>query len=1384
MDRFLKKAISKLSNVPEEAALLIRLVPSLTAEFLLDTSRILDNYMYTEEYSLLKQLNEYKKGEEANRSAFYTENVTETTISYLRTLYNVVISIPEDSLTTATSTLELQQRLLACHCSRNPEIAKLASKTMGVLVKSTGKLDVTLFKLWWECIELCLSSSEFGVDPENGYLLWLRCISADILVDSLSQLQELFTTEAYWDYLQSGILTKTYEIRKYALYILSQSLLKVQNDLRLAAMKWEIAKRDIYIWEWQKYTTLVNIISIDTSLHQAEDSANDLIKIIGKNSLIPKSWARCLLSTGLQSSMDSLRKFIGNVLMEVTSEDLEIIASDFSFLTDILLPHLMVAHNFSVEKSEKASGQEVCMFGDRLADFIAALFAYLPDASSRDASNALLSFLYKQRHSFDPARIYVMYGIESGLHGRKILSTDELSLTKSLFSSSTETKLRERAIFSLYYRILLSVDDSQVEFMEWFRLFCDVSNSFTYLYLDLVDQVVDFLKSSSYLQELSAFADAISLENANTFYPIFMDLSDRLGIASKDALVAEMPLDQILELSSFNMPSVTKDLVKPGNQKILTTQLQTLFLEALSSNGNEHILIMAAKACASNQSIFKTEEYLPTGNDYISSLWARVQSILDLDEKFDYVLSRFSVLNLALAIKKTPSNESPISSDSVLTFLRRLIRTKAQSKELTVLKNDALAEAYGLLRKVALYDNGADHEKIFDSFIDQLETVTSQSRLNICLIAQDLIQGSSERVTKSNATLASFLKTFWDSLVADRLIATEKDLHLSFIQLAFSSEILQNAYDDSSLAETLEAIASEVVQQSYARRCLLPTLSASIYEHYSAPNVRALKWLGRVLVSIYTFVQINDNLFRLEKVVADRADQLHALRNKKKVVHSTYATEYGRNEVASKIDVIYILSSLQLDNSADAKHALYLFQFILQSPVYHIFEPIKRSDGLEEMERTRLYHVLMILSRFVETDLTLIENLTNDVLIPAITTEPSPVVRTYIEWLIARFTVSLLQNHKSSPLLPKLDNPEESPRVVASYQRICLIVARRLRQINSDRWVKYYYDYMVKIVPFATSNRAAIRHFSVSMICALSDEFDKGCDPMLNDLVFVLTSIATQAKSSENYKQFRSGENSVWGIQDDYTILGVCGGVLGKVSDRVLGEIEENDFASYPPASSLQIPLSASGSFIKWAPDTAGIVEPVKALSLQEAKPLQVKSSSWNSVIDVTVGEDGRDSDRVKRGELVVVSSLVDKPPNLGGICRLCDVLGAKELCLNDLSISRHAQFKNVAVSADRWMPMREVKESDIIKFMMEKKREGYTLIGLEQTNKSVQLNNELQFPKKSLILLGKEREGIPAEYLAELDFCVEIKQVGVIRSMNIQTATAVIVHAYSVQHC
>ena len=56
-----------------------------------------------------------------------------------------------------------------------------------------------------------------------------------------------------------------------------------------------------------------------------------------------------------------------------------------------------------------------------------------------------------------------------------------------------------------------------------------------------------------------------------------------------------------------------------------------------------------------------------------------------------------------------------------------------------------------------------------------------------------------------------------------------------------------------------------------------------------------------------------------------------------------------------------------------------------------------------------------------------------------------------------------------------------------------------------------------------------------------------------------------------------------------------------------------------------------------------------------------------------------------------------------------------------------------------------------------------YTIVGLEQASNSVQLG-QFRFPKKVVIVLGTEREGLPMEALKELDVCIEIPQLGVIR--------------------
>uniref|UniRef100_G3RWS0 tRNA (guanosine(18)-2'-O)-methyltransferase TARBP1 n=1 Tax=Gorilla gorilla gorilla TaxID=9595 RepID=G3RWS0_GORGO len=193
----------------------------------------------------------------------------------------------------------------------------------------------------------------------------------------------------------------------------------------------------------------------------------------------------------------------------------------------------------------------------------------------------------------------------------------------------------------------------------------------------------------------------------------------------------------------------------------------------------------------------------------------------------------------------------------------------------------------------------------------------------------------------------------------------------------------------------------------------------------------------------------------------------------------------------------------------------------------------------------------------------------------------------------------------------------------------------------------------------------------------------------------------------------------------------------------------------------------------------------VEADNQAEWTDVQKKIIPWNSrVPDLDL--ELLFQDRAARlgksiSRLIVVASLIDKPTNLGGLCRTCEVFGASVLVVGSLQCISDKQFQHLSVSAEQWLPLVEVKPPQLIDYLQQKKTEGYTIIGVEQTAKSLDLT-QYCFPEKSLLLLGNEREGIPANLIQQLDVCVEIPQQGIIRSLNVHVSGALLIWEYTRQ--
>ncbi|KAL6253772.1 hypothetical protein P5V15_015576 [Pogonomyrmex californicus] len=149
---------------------------------------------------------------------------------------------------------------------------------------------------------------------------------------------------------------------------------------------------------------------------------------------------------------------------------------------------------------------------------------------------------------------------------------------------------------------------------------------------------------------------------------------------------------------------------------------------------------------------------------------------------------------------------------------------------------------------------------------------------------------------------------------------------------------------------------------------------------------------------------------------------------------------------------------------------------------------------------------------------------------------------------------------------------------------------------------------------------------------------------------------------------------------------------------------------------------------------------------------------------------------------LIVVASFVDRPPNLGGIARTCEIFGVKALVVANVDCVKDKEFQSLSVSADKWLNMIQVKPHELQKFLLNKKNAGWSLIGAEQTTNSVNLMTT-HFQKKTVLILGNEKDGIPANFIPLFDKCVEIPQVGVTRSLNVHVTAAICIWQYASQH-
>lgn len=156
--------------------------------------------------------------------------------------------------------------------------------------------------------------------------------------------------------------------------------------------------------------------------------------------------------------------------------------------------------------------------------------------------------------------------------------------------------------------------------------------------------------------------------------------------------------------------------------------------------------------------------------------------------------------------------------------------------------------------------------------------------------------------------------------------------------------------------------------------------------------------------------------------------------------------------------------------------------------------------------------------------------------------------------------------------------------------------------------------------------------------------------------------------------------------------------------------------------------------------------------------------------------------------EIIIIAHNIRSTHNVGAIFRSSEGFGVAKIILSGYTpypltahdtrlphISRKLteQIHKTALGAEYIVPFAYQEQPDIGAL----KAAGYTIVGLEQDERSTMLSDYMP-PAKIAVLLGEEVHGITTTMRAQCDDLIEIPMVGKKESFNVSVATGIALYA------
>ncbi len=146
---------------------------------------------------------------------------------------------------------------------------------------------------------------------------------------------------------------------------------------------------------------------------------------------------------------------------------------------------------------------------------------------------------------------------------------------------------------------------------------------------------------------------------------------------------------------------------------------------------------------------------------------------------------------------------------------------------------------------------------------------------------------------------------------------------------------------------------------------------------------------------------------------------------------------------------------------------------------------------------------------------------------------------------------------------------------------------------------------------------------------------------------------------------------------------------------------------------------------------------------------------------------------RRRQKDLTVIMEGVHKPHNLAAIARTCDAVG-----ISDIHAVTHKKElgikKGVAMGSNRWLDMHLHATTAEITGRL--KQEGFQIIAAD-FNEHAQDYRRVDYTRPTALVVGQELFGVSDDTLALADHAIFIPMKGMVQSLNVSVATAIVLY-------